>query len=87
MKLAISFIHFKAKPSSFIVDLTSEQWWAFYKLESNYDRRMWMIHFLHKEYLSVANELCWIPLDHQSNLTINDNVEVYSNPDFVRSDL
>lgn len=84
MKLAISFIHYKAQPASFIVDLTLEQWWAFYRLESKYERKMWMIHFLQKEYLSVAKELCWIPLDHQSNLTINDNVVVYSNPGFEK---
>ena len=82
MKLAISFIHFKSWPSNFIVDLTSEQWWEFRRIESPYEQKKWMTHFLQKEYLSVANKLCWISLDHQSNLTINDNVEVYSNPDF-----
>ena len=82
MKLAISFIHYKSWPSCFIVDLTLEQWWEFRDLESPYQQKMWMIHFLNKEYLSVANKLCWIPLDHQSKLTINDNADVYSNPDF-----
>lgn len=82
MKLAISFIHYKSWPSCFIVELTREQWWEFYQIESRYERKKWMMHFLDKEYLSVAKELCWIPLDHQSILTINDNVKVYSNPDF-----
>lgn len=82
MKFAISFIHYKAKPSCFIVDLTYEQWREFYQLESKWERKKWMLHFIHKEYLSVANELCWIPLDFQSILTINDNVKVYSNPNF-----
>ena len=82
MKLAVCFIHSKARPSSFIVDLTHEQWWEFYRLDSRYEQKKWMMHFLNKEFLSVANALCWIPLDLQSILTINDNVIVYSNPNF-----
>jgi hypothetical protein len=82
MKLAVSFIFFKAKPSCFIVDLTREQWFEFYQLESKYERKVWMIHFLCKRYLSVANELCWIPLDFQSKLSVNDGVEVFSRDDW-----
>ena len=50
MTLAVRFRYFSATTPSFdIVELNDQQWREFFLLERSYQRRDWMIHFLHRE--------------------------------------
>ena len=73
MTLAVRFRYFSATTPSFdIVELNDQQWREFFLLERSYQRRDWMIHFLHCEHLAhKIKELWWIPLDDQTALQIN----------------
>ena len=76
MTLAVRFRYFSATTPSFdIVELNDQQWREFFLLERSYQRRDWMIHFLHREHLAhKIKELWWIPIDDQSSLQLAPSV-------------
>ena len=78
MILAIRIRYFSATTPSFdIVELNDQQWREFFLLERSYQRRDWMIHFLHREHLShKIKELWWIPLDDQSLLHFDSSLAI-----------
>ena len=75
MTLAVRFRYFSATTPSFdIVELNDTQWREFFLLERSFQRRDWMIHFLHREHLAhKIKELWWIPLDDQTALHIDSS--------------
>ena len=79
MTLAVRFHYYSADTPSFdIIELNSRQWREFFLLERSYQRRDWMMHFLHREHIAhKVKELWWIPLDDQSSLHIDTNAVIY----------
>ena len=79
MLLAVRFRYFSATTPSFdIVELNDLQWREFFLLERSYQRRDWMIHFLHREHLAhKIKELWWIPLDDQSTLHLDESAVIH----------
>ena len=83
MTLAVRFRYFSATIPSFdIVELNDKQWREFFLLERSYQRRDWMIHFLHREHLAhKIKELWWIPLDDQTTLHIDSSTTITKQDD------
>jgi len=70
MRIAFRFWYYKAvTPGMWIADLTDEQWKTFRLKKRAYDRKVYIQKLFDLDYLDVR-ELWWIPLDHQSSLTV-----------------
>ena len=75
MLLAVRFRYFSAYTPSLDID---HQWREFFLLERSYQRRDWMIHFLHREHLThKVKELWWIPIDDQSALHLDESAVIH----------
>ena len=79
MLLAVSFRYYTATTPSFdIVELNDTQWREFFLLEHSFQRRDWMIHFLHREHLAhKIKELWWIPIADQSSLHVDPSSVIH----------
>ena len=73
MQLAVRFSYYMpgAYPSCNIMDLSTEQWEEFLRLEEPRKRRDWMINYMGMDWLyGKVKELWWIPLDNQDKLSV-----------------
>lgn len=79
MLLAIRFRYFSATTPSFdIVELNDQQWREFFLSERSYQRRDWMIHFLHRErFAHKIKELLWIPIEDQFSLHVDPSSVIH----------